>query len=241
MKITNKVLALVTILTATSQATTTITGTTGSAFKDNAGVNIVAGNLVMLVADVGGDGFLNLASGGAIVPSLTGVGGKTITQGQAGISTGSLFGGDTIFATSTSGSGGSIAGFAGFDPTAALTKNFAVVWFNQTPAALATSTAGAAFGIMRLSDWLMPSNADGAAYGLSTTDANGAGGFYSVSPSATATQIGGGFFAGTGLANDTTSTAIRSATFSVASAVPEPSAALLGAISALGLLRRRRN
>jgi hypothetical protein len=236
MKTTSKVLALVAMLTAVSQATTTITGTTGSAFKDQGGVtNIPSGSLVLLVADGTGNGFLANSLPGAITPGVTGLSGNTITTDQAGLTVGSLFGGDTVIATTTAGSSGSIGGFAAFDVTNALSKNFAVVWFTQAAGSIG---AGSYFGILRLSDWTMPSDADGKAYGLSSTDANGATGFYSVSATISAAQIGAtGFFTGTGTGGDA-SADIKAATFQI---VPEPSAALLGAIGALGLLRRRRN
>jgi len=239
MKTTNKVLALSLLLAATSQAATTISGVVGTSFKAADGTtNITTGSLVMLIADTSGNGFLDLASPGAIQAGLSGRSGNTITVAQAGLSAGLLFGGDTIVTTSLSGSG-SIGGIlTGVDITSYTGKNFAIVWFNATPAALATSLAGQAFGMLRLSDWVLP--ASGATFAVSSTDTGGATTYYSSSASATATQIGSGFFTGSGTAADTGSTAVRAATFSIAG-VPEPSTALLGSISILGLLRRRRN
>ena len=242
MKTTSKILALATLLTGASQGATTISGTLGTAFKDSLGVNIISGALVMLVADTSGNGFLDLA--GAVGASLTGQTGKTITPAQAGITVGSLFGGDTVVNTSLSGASASIAGILpAVDITAYINKKFAIVWWNATPATLAGGTSGQNFGMISLSDWVFPSSDAGLTYSLSSTDASLSGSFFSTSASTTATQIGNGsvggsFFTGSGTAADTGSTAIRSATFSV---VPEPSAALLGAIGVLGLLRRRRN
>jgi hypothetical protein len=237
MKIANKVFVLGLLLTGASQATTTITGTTGSAFKDKLGTNIAAGSLVMLVAANSGS-FLTSSAQGAVVPGLSGLTGNTITPQQANFTAGSLFGGNAVFAVSTAGASGSIGGFAGFDNTLALNKKFALVWFSQTSAQLTTSSSGAYFGMMSLSDWLLPADAEGKSYTLSSTDSGGATSFYSTSVATTATQIGGGFFTGSGTAANTGSTALRSAQFQI---VPEPSAALLGALGALGLLRRRRN
>lgn len=240
MKTTNKILALAMVLTATSHAATTISGVVGGAFKGADGVtNITTGSLVMLIADVGGDGFLNLASGGAIAPGLNGSSGKTITAAQANLTAGSLFGGDTIVTTSASGTG-SIGGImTGIDITSFVNKNFAIVWFNNGATALSSvNIANQAFGMIRLSDWTLPAADSGATFTMSSTDTGGAITFFSTSAATTATQVGGGFFSGSGLAADAGSTAVRSATFSV---VPEPSAALLGAIGVLGLLRRRRN
>lgn len=242
MKTTSKVLALVTMLTAASQGATTISGTLGSSFKDNGlATNVISGALVMLVVDTGGAGFLDLASGGAITSGLVGKTGKTITAAQAGLVAGGSFGGDTIVNTSVTGASGSIAGLLpGIDITNYINKNFAVVYFNATPATLATSLEGQFFGMIRLSDWILPSSDSGATFTMSTTDASAGGSYFSTSASTTATQLGTGFFTGSGTAADTGSTAIRGTTFQVAAAVPEPSAALLGAVGVLGLLRRRR-
>lgn len=239
MKTLNKVLAIATMLTATSQAATTISGVVGPQFKGADGVtNINSGSLVMLIADVEGNGFLNLATGGAIQAGLNGLSGKTLTGAQAGVSVGSLFGGDTVVSTSLSGSG-SIGGIlTGVDVTNFVGKNFALVWFNATPSAVAANIAGQAFGVMRLSDWTLPAADSGATFSMSATDGSGATSYYSTSAAITAAQVGGGFFTGSGTAADAGSTGVRAASFLV---VPEPSAALLGAIGALGLLRRRRN
>ena len=228
------------VLTASSQAATTIGGVVGSLFKGSDLVtNIATGSLVMLVADTGNNGFLNLGSGGAVTPGLTGLAGKTITGAQAGLTAGSLFGGDTIVTTSLSGTG-SIGGImTGVDISSFVNQNFAIVWFNNGSTALnASNIAGQTFGMMRLSDWTLPAADSGATFSMSATDAGGTTTYYSTSNPTTATQVGGGFFTGSGLAADTGSTAIRGASFAV---IPEPSAALLGAIGALGLLRRRRN
>jgi len=227
------------MLTAASQGATSITGTLGSAFKDNAGANIATGSLIMLVVDNGSNGFLNLGSNGAVTSSLNGESVKnTITAAQAGIVAGGTFGGDTIVSTAVSGASGSIASLlSAVNVASYVNMNFAVVWFTATPAALATSVSNAYFGMIRLADWTLPASDSGAVFTLSSTDAAGATSYYSTSASATAAQVGTGFFTGTGTAANTGSTAVRSATFQV---VPEPSAALLGALGALGLLRRRR-
>jgi len=241
MKITAKVLALVAALTAASQGATTISGTTGLSFKDSTGTNIASGCLILLVVDNGSDGFLNQAVGGAISSSLTGASGKTITLAQAGLTAGTTFGGDMIINTLVSGSGSIgavLPGSANFDITPYVNKNIAVVWFTT---AAGSVTTGSKFGEMRLSDWTLPSADTGSTLTMSPTDANGGTSYYSASTALTALQVGGtGFFTGSGTAADTGSTAVRSAQFTIAAAVPEPSAALLGALGALGLLRRRR-
>ncbi len=242
MKTTHKVIALVMMCTAASQAATTISGIVGGNFKavDNA-TNITTGSLVMLVADVGGNGFLNLSAQGALTPSTTAQLSHTLTGSQAGLTAGSLFGGDTIVTTSSSGAG-SIGGIlTGIDISSFVNLNFAIVYFNNGATALNSGNiAGQTFGMLRLADWTFPAADAGATFTFSATDAGGATSFYSTSASTTATQLGGGFFSGTGVAADVASTAVRSTNFSVV-VVPEPSAALLGTIGALGLLRRRRN
>jgi hypothetical protein len=94
--------------------------------------------------------------------------------------------------------------------------------------------------MMSLADWTMPGDADGKSYTLNPSDTGGAGGFYSTSVATTALQLGGtGFITGSGaaVASPVSSNIVKGATFQI---IPEPSAALLGAIGALGLLRRRR-
>jgi hypothetical protein len=237
MKTTSKVLALVGILSASSQGATTISGTIGSAFKDNTlSTNIANGSLVMLIADAGTAGFLTTSSTGVIVASTTALAGPTTIPTAGALTVGSLFGGDTIMAVGTAGNSGSISGFSNFTPITS--KNFALVWFTQAAAQVG---AGSYFGMMSLSDWLMPSDADGKTYTVSATDASNATSFYSSSTATTATQLGStGFITGSGaaVASPASSNIVKGATFQI---IPEPSAALLGAIGALGLLRRRRN
>ena len=230
------------MLTVASQGATVISGALGGSFKAVDGTtNIPTGALVMLVADTGtGTGFLDLSAQGAVAPGLTGLSGKTITAAQAGIIVGSSFGGDTVVATTLAGSGGSISTFLpSADISSYVTKNFAVIWFNVAPATVASNIAGGIatnFGMIRLSDWVFPGS-DGGTFSMSPTDASTTTSYYSTSTATTATQVGGGFFTGSGTAADTGSTAVRSAQFSI---VPEPSSALLGALGVLGLLRRRR-
>lgn len=260
MKTLVKISAIAAMLPVVAQATTSITGTLGSAFKASDGLtNIPSGALVMLVADVGSNGFLNLSAQGRVtIPTgptgFNGIGGKTITSAQAGLTAGSTFGGDTIVSTTSAGASGSIANLlTSIDISSFINLSFAVVWFNQSAANIGTNGLnGQVFGMMSLADWKFPSVDNGTAFPLSSTDAAGTANYYSTSASMTgfqladtdpsATQTLGadavGFFTGTGTAANSGSTAVRSATFTI---VPEPSAALLGAIGVLGLLRRRRN
>jgi len=232
MKTTVKTIALVTMLTAASQGAVTISGSVGPGFKDHLGVNIAAGSTCLLVVDNGGNGFLNLATTGAIGSSLSGQTGKTITGAQAGLTIGSTFGGDYILNTAVVGSGGSIGTLLSNVSVAGYTNaKFALVWFSGV--VTAANVAEQYFGELALTNWTLPSTDTGTL----TLNAAGTGTYYATGTSTTATQLGAGFFTGTGTAADTGSTAVRSAQFQV---VPEPSAALLGALGALGLLRRRR-
>jgi MYXO-CTERM domain-containing protein len=62
--------------------------------------------------------------------------------------------------------------------------------------------------------------------------------YWQLAATTTAAQIGAaGFFTGSGTAGTNAS---KTAIFQVGEAIPEPSAALLGALGVLGLLRRRR-
>ena len=251
MKTTIKVLGLVTVFAAASQGAIVITGSLGPLFKAaNGTTNIPSGALVMIVADTGNNGFLNLSAQGAVMPGLTGLTGTTLTKAQAGSFTaGSLFGGDTIVATTLSGASGSISSFLPATDISRYTgENFAVIWFETAPATVAANVAAditTSFGMIRLADWTLP--ADFGSFTLSPTDSNGPYSYYSTSAATTATQVGGGFFTGSGTAADSGSTAVRAATFTIGDVlessgvgVPESSTALLGALGALGLLRRRR-
>jgi hypothetical protein len=237
MKLILNTLAIAAVATSVSHGAATITGTIGTQFKDNGLVaNIANGSLVMLISDHEANGFLNLAASGSVVPGTAALSGKTLTTTQVGFTAGGLFGGDRIMAVGTAGNSGSISGFANFDQV--VSRNFALVWFATTSASLTLDSANAHFGMMSLADWSIPSDAEGKSYTLSSTDAGAAGGFYSTSTATTAAQLGAnGFVTGSGTAGGT-SNIVKGATFQI---VPEPSAALLGAIGALGLLRRRRN
>jgi len=243
MKTSVKIAALIALLPAASNAAITISGTSGTSYKSQDGTtNLPIGIHYMLIGD-SGNGFLAGYSGVSPVgASLTGQGSASnpkVTVADAGIAYQGTFGGDTILAIGTTTSAGVIGSLitsqsiAGFE-----NKNFAMVYFQKSAVTLALEgMANQYFGIIRGADWVFPS-ADSGTYTFSATDASPTTNYYSFSAAATAAQIGGGFFTGSGTAANTGSTAVRSAQFQI---VPEPSAALLGALGALGLLRRRRN
>jgi len=245
MKSAIKVASVLAASAFSAQAAITISGTLAPNFKDSGLLtNIPTGSLAFLVADIAGDGFLNASSSGAVVQGAGGLSGKTITPAQAGLTVGSTFGGDTIVSIATVGASGSISSLmngVNLVGNAALGKNFALVFFTNTAATVSGSLSGQFFGMIRGADWTLPATDSGQTFTLSATDVNGTSSYFSVgSTTITNTQITGtptgGFFTGTGTSGDA-STDVRGATFQI---VPEPSAALLGAIGALGLLRRRR-
>lgn len=242
MKLTIKIAALLGLFASLGNAATTISGTTGTLFKGPDGTtNIPSGAVYMVIVDNTGDGFLSSASGGAIVPGLTGLSGKTLAVGNASITAGQTFGGDAILSVSSTSSAGVIGSLlTGVDVSAYSGKNFAVVWFNANSATLSGGLAGQSFGVISGADWVLPPDT-GSTFTLSSTDAGvpASSTYYSFSATLSAAQLGStGFFTGTGTAGDGTAD-VRSANFTIIG-VPEPSAALLGALGALGLLRRRR-
>jgi len=234
----NKIMLIGAIALATGYASAAISfsSTAAVGLKDNAGVNVATGDLVLLVVDNGNDGFLNLAkTGGAITAgSTSALSARTLEAANASITTGQTFGGDLIlgaYSAAASGSvapgfSGSIAGYEG--------KKFALVWFEDSAANL-TNLAGKYFGIASGGDWTLPST-DSGAYSFHASTNTTAAVYWQLANTTTSTQLGSdGFFSGSGAAG---SSPVKSATFQV---IPEPSASILGAIGALGLLRRRRN
>jgi hypothetical protein len=212
-------------LQAISYGAISISGISGSGFL---AADVPLGSLVLFVVDDSSNGFLgnNTFSGtlGSVSdPDLTGV--------NASTDIGSRFGGDLVIGRTSVTTAGQVPfTLIGFDQTFGLPpfssagpgRNFAIIWLQDNT----SSTTGAAsgdYGIIRGSDWVIPAG-DGN-YTASATPANFAG----PTVFARVTQS-----AGT-LSNNAFGTA--NAAFSI---IPEPSAALLGAIGALGLLRRRR-
>lgn len=229
-----KTLFILGLLSASASAAVTIGGTILTSVKGSDGAtNIPTGTLGLLIVDVAGNGFFNFGNGLAANSALTPTTDPGVLAASANLGVGTLFGGETILSTFASPGGGtlsnilssvSIAGFEG--------KSFAIVWFANILKASAPATApgSSAWGVIRGADWVLPA-ADSGTFTSSATDANGATSFYAPNAS-----TGGA----TTTAFRTTDAGgnLGSSGFSV---VPEPSAALLGAIGALGLLRRRRN
>jgi hypothetical protein len=222
-------------LASVSNAAITLGGTALKNVQGTAATDLVAGKLGLLIVDTAGDGFLTGLTGGtspAVGNPFSSVE-KYNTVGS-GLTVNSTFGGDTVLArltTTVAFSDTSIAGaLAGFTATPYLNKNYAIVWFDTltTAGAETVAPAGAYFGIARGGDWVFPA-ADTGTFTFGTGAAN-------------LDQV---TLAAGGSANAATAASGQSVAFATAGTslqfVPEPSAALLGALGALGLLRRRRN
>ena len=238
MKNKMMIIGAMALTTAYASAAISFSTTAAVGLKDNAGTNVVTGDLVLLVVDDGNDGFLNLAAtGGAITAgSTSALAARTLAVANTSITAGQTFGGDLILGAYSAASGGSVAPafsgtIAGYEG-----KKFAIVWFEDSAANL-TNLAGKYFGIASGGDWTLPAS-DSGNFTFNGTNNTNAAVYWQLGATTSTTQLGSnGFFSGTGTAGSSPA-AVKSATFQV---VPEPSAALLGAFGALALLRRRRN
>lgn len=199
-----------------------LSGTALKNVQSSTQVDLASGTLGLLVVDTAGDGFINglVTTGNPISPFTIDALGVSTTVGQT-------FGGDLIIArlSSSVSFGDTIlsGAAAGLDASTYLSKNFAIIWFNSLTSAGSETTASGNFGIARGADWTMPA-ANSGTFSFGTT----ASSLDQLTLGSTTTAA-----SGQGVAFAT-----NGATLSI---VPEPSAALLGAIGALGLLRRRRN
>jgi hypothetical protein len=233
----------------TANATIAFSTTTAVALKDNGAVtSIASGALCMLVVDTtsildtASNGFLATSTNGRIpalsygTAALTTTSDPKVLAANAAITVGSYFGGDLILGVFSAAGGGSVsAALSGVSIAGYEGKQFALVWFKDSAATLASSRAGAYFGIASGADWTLPAS-DSGAYTFNATTNTTTSVYWQLASATTAAQIGStGFFTGSGTAGSTPS---KAAVFQV---VPEPSAALLGALGVLGLLRRRRN
>jgi MYXO-CTERM domain-containing protein len=233
MKTTLALLTFSVALASVSNAAITLSGTALKNVQGTAATDLVAGRLGLIIVDTSSDGFLTgfnpgaTASGNAMASAL-------YSPTGSGLTINSTFGGDLVVArltTTVAFSDTSMAGaLAGFTAQPYLNKNYAIVWFNTLTTAGAQTEApnGEYFGIARGGDWTFPAS-DSGTYSFGTTGAS-------------LDQI---TLAAGGSANAATAAAGQSVAFATAGTslqfVPEPSAALLGALGALGLLRRRRN
>jgi hypothetical protein len=222
-------LASIVALTAASNGAISLGSTALKNVQGSTGTDLVAGRLGLLIVDTTGDGFL---TGGGDAVTGNPVTGTTYGSLGANLSLNSLFYGDLVLArltTAVAFGDTTMAGvFAGAitstDPVFNYTsKNFAIVWFDTLTTAGTDTVASGAFGIARGADWTLPAADSGSfTFGTGVTNLD------QLTLGATATAP-----SGQGVAFATNGASL--------SVIPEPSAALLGALGALGLLRRRRN
>jgi len=205
-----------------------ISGISGSGFGTTV-ADVPLNSLVLFIVDDGSNGFFGNQT---LSGTLTAANDPGLVSASCSTDLGSRFGGDMVIGRASVTTAGQLPfTLTGFDQsfatapfnTAGIGRNFAILWFPSLTSAT-TGNASGSYGVIRGSDWIIPTG-DGN-YTASATPANFAG----ATVFARVTNTSGT------LANHALGTA--TAAFAV---VPEPSAALLGAIGALGLLRRRRN
>ena len=217
------IFALVTSLALASLGSAAIS-LTGTALSGINAASIPVGSVVLLIADNSGNGLLGTPS---LSGNLTAAADPNVTLAGSGINLGESFGGDLILGRTTVTSAGALPGGFTFDNTAGLQgRSFALVFFPALTSGSTSVVGSTPYGIVSGSDWILPSANTGQSYAFSSSDISGADSFFRVVVTAG------------DAANDTFTTPTGAVfTFGV---IPEPSTALLGAIGALGLLRRRR-
>lgn len=184
----------------------------------------------MLVADSTSNGFLGTPS---LAGDLTSANDPGVLVANASVTMGSTFGGDLIIGKLSVTTAGTLpAGFTIDNVAAIQGKNFALYYFPALTLASSSVPNSTSYGVVQGIDWILPAVNGGELFTTSSTPANYAAAdvfarvIATVGPPSSATND-----------NFTTS---GSPAFMVGGAIPEPSAALLGALGALGLLRRRR-
>ncbi|MEO5915290.1 MAG: PEP-CTERM sorting domain-containing protein [Luteolibacter sp.] len=220
MKIAKLAAALLVASTGLSSAATVIlqfssgTATVATGFADAS--SSAAAGLVWGIIVSNGDSVFTPLSQGFVLTTTTNTGTNGV---QIGSSNDYYFGSSIL--TANQPSGGEAGALGKINQLTAITKGagattgaaFALVWFDRNiTSAEGTVTGGTKYGLLTDPTFVIP--ADGATTSFATAAAlNGGAANDAIKPSNTVTVVG----------------------------VPEPSALLLGAIGALGLLRRRRN
>jgi PEP-CTERM motif len=167
MKHQNKLFAILaaalTLSALPLNASVSFSGVAATGIRDNSGVLIPVGSLVLMIADTGAAGF-----GSATDGSL--VGGESLAENAFLV-------GDYIVQRNSSGNSFGVTQAPGTVtaenlttsiPTGTVTPGtpFAVMWFTQA-AATTTAILGENYGIVRDTGWLFP--ADGSAYTFTTS------------------------------------------------------------------------
>ncbi len=241
----NKLIALVAVLVATPLANATVT-LSGTALKNVGGTtlntDLPTGMLGLLLVDTTSS---TIATSDGFIKGTTTTGNPvsvdpllSVTNLGATMNVGDYFAGDLILARlSTSISFGDtiiIGGASNVDIGNVLSHNFAILWFNNV-ANSTTSTSGLTgsfYGLSRGGDWTLPGSNSG------TFTFNGTSGLDQLTLSESAPTNGVATVPSGQTPAQSVAFATPGTTFQI---IPEPSAALLGAIGVLGLLRRRRN
>lgn len=221
MKI-KQTLLLFAALVVPASAAVTLNTQFGSAFNSS-GVAVADGTLWALVVDTNNDGiFTGFSNNGSLAGNAAAA--NTFFTGNQSLSLGTVLNGNTVFALGGFNAAGpgitadTVVLNYGTNGTAAA-LSYAFYWFpGATYSGPGVQTIGSQVG------------------GLNTTSNNGIFDAGMVLPN-------DGSLISTGAANVDGGGTIPDATFQAVNltVIPEPSAALLGAIGALGLLRRRRN
>ncbi|MEO8615266.1 MAG: PEP-CTERM sorting domain-containing protein [Luteolibacter sp.] len=199
---------------------------TGTAVTGLGALTVPAGTLLLLVADTSGtapgDGFLN---GATLAGDLVKANDPQLLVANSSTTVGGTFGGDLILAKLGVTTAGAINGGFTFDnAVASQNRNFAILYFPSLTTSSASIPDGTAYGIVKGSDWVLTTDNTGQSTAFSTTDSTTS--YFRVTVAS-------------GVATNDSFTTSSSPSFTIGT-VPEPSAVLLGAIGALGLLRRRR-
>jgi MYXO-CTERM domain-containing protein len=227
-----KTLLMIVLSAASANAAISIGGTAVTNARNALGTaSVPSGSLALLIVDTANNGFFDFGTPAAN-STFNSTADPKLTSAAAGLTIGSTFGGELVLNRINSGTGSVASLLTNVEVDLYLNRSFAVVWFSGLTFAGGDTTAPAnsSWGVVRGSDWVFPA-ANTGSFTTSGTDANGAASYYQVN--ANVPGVGQSAFRTT-LGDNTTG----AAAFKV---VPEPSAALLGAVGALGLLRRRRN
>jgi len=244
MKTKSGILGLASLaLIGSASAAVTFSTTSAVGLKQSDGTtNIQTSGLVLMIADSTSNGFLASSTNGAVATggttALTSLNDVGLRVSDVSTTVGQTFGGDQILGAFSMSGGGSVAlALTNVSIVGLENKSFALVYFEKTAAQLALDGfGGAKYGIASGADWTLPAS-DAGAYTFNATTNTTTSVYWQLASTLTATQVGAtGFFTGSGT---TAASPVKSAVFTIA-AVPEPSAALLGMLGALGLLRRRR-
>lgn len=220
MKIKLSILSALFACVGISQGAISLTGTGLTGL----GALAPVGALVLLVADSPVNGFGPNST--ILAGDLTSSSVAPLALADASITTGERFGGDLVLGRAPVTTAGALPGGFTFENVVALQgSRFSLVFLPSLNSSSTTVTASTTYGLVSGADWLLPNVNGGESFSFSSSDANGPTSFFRV----------------TVLSGAATNDLYTSSSGANLTMVPEPSAALLGVIGALGLLRRRRN